>query len=95
MALANGTGNTELMISLSCPKTLAQRDDDIIFLQIVTGTSPSTRGKLPTPDTPRDCPADIWDLIQQCLVLKPEDRPSAKQVIDTLQDRCGRFRTSC
>lgn len=50
------------------------------YLQIVTGTTPSTRGKLPTPDTPRTCPADIWDLIQQCLVLDPAERPSAKQV---------------
>ena len=53
------------------------------YLQIVTGTSPSTRGKLPTPDIPRDCPTEIWDLIQQCLVLKPGDRPSAKQVPDS------------
>ena len=49
----------------------------------MTGTSPSTRGKLPTPDIPRDCPTEIWELIQQCLVLKPGDRPSAKQVHDS------------
>ena len=37
------------------------------------------RGKLPKPDIPRDCPADIWDLVRRSLVLKPEDRPSAKE----------------
>ena len=52
----------------------------LLHLQIVTGMTPTTRGKLPTPETPQDCPADIWDLVQQCLLLKPEDRPSAKEV---------------
>jgi serine/threonine protein kinase len=51
-----------------------------LCMQIITSKTPASRGKLPTPDTPSACPADVWDLIQQCLMLKPEDRPSAKQV---------------
>lgn len=63
-----------------CPLSTSWHKQKTPDLQMVTGTTPSTRGKLPTPDTPRDCPADIWDLVQQCLMLKPEDRPSAKEV---------------
>ena len=54
-------------------------------LQIVTGKTPTSRGKLPMPDTPSACPADIWGLIEQCLLLKPEDRPPAKEVVHDLQ----------
>jgi hypothetical protein len=49
-------------------------------VQIVAGMTPCSRGKLPMPETPQDCPAEIWHLVQQCLLLKPEERPSAKEV---------------
>jgi hypothetical protein len=59
---------------------MSQRRHGLLDLQIVTGMTPSSRGKLPTPETPQDCPAEVWDLVQQCLLLKPEERPSAKEV---------------
>jgi serine/threonine protein kinase len=83
---------TRIELGVSCGYfRFAAAATSFAFLQIVTGTSPSTRGKLPTPDTPRDCPAVIWDLIQQCLVLKPEDRPTAKQVTRRCSAAVRRF----
>ena len=50
----------------------------MVLLEIVTGIMPVTRGRVPPPEVPRQCPPDIWDLIQRCMVSEPEARPTAK-----------------
>jgi serine/threonine protein kinase len=67
---------TPAQLNMSCESSTR----GLLLVQIVTGTTPSTRGKLQTPDTPQDCPEEVWALVQQCLMFKPEDRPSAKEV---------------
>ena len=86
--------NRAHVVGISCCGTLAQYSTRW-SLQIVTGTTPSTRGKLPTPNIPQDCPADIWELIQQCLVLNPNDRPSAKQVTQSCSSAAAALACVC
>lgn len=46
--------------------------------QIVLSETPHTRGKLPPPRVPEQCPQDVWDLIVACSASNVSDRPSAK-----------------
>ena len=50
----------------------------VVLLEIVTGIMPVTRGRVPPPEVPSQCPEDIWDLIQRCMVSEPTARPTAK-----------------
>ena len=48
--------------------------------QIVTGIMPVTRGNLPEPSVPDECPQDVLHLIHACTAADPGLRPTAKQV---------------
>lgn len=63
------------------------RSFGVVLLELVTGIMPVTRGRVPPPEVPRQCPPDIWDLIQRCMVSKPEARPTAK--VRPVYERCG------
>ena len=62
------------------PNTLRHslRSFGVVLLEIVTGIMPVTRGRVPPPEVPSQCPGDIWDLIQRCMLSEPEARPTAK-----------------
>ncbi len=45
---------------------------------MVTRTTPLKRGFLVEPEVPRDCPADLVQLITDCLQLDPQRRPATK-----------------
>lgn len=48
--------------------------------QIVTGIMPVTRGNLPEPLVPDECPQDVLYLIHDCTAADPGLRPTAKEV---------------
>jgi hypothetical protein len=50
----------------------------VVLLEIVTGIMPVTRGRVPPPEVPAQCPQDVWDLIQRCMLTEPGLRPTAK-----------------
>ena len=57
----------------------------------MTGIMPVTRGNLPEPSVPDECPQDVLYLIHACTAADPGLRPTAKEVCST--DRtlsCGR-----
>jgi hypothetical protein len=62
------------------------RSFGVVLLEIVTGIMPVTRGRVPPPEVPAQCPADIWDLIQRCMVSEPGLRPTAK--VRQSHERC-------
>jgi hypothetical protein len=37
---------------------------------------------------PEECPQEIADLIQQCKLVEPKQRPSAKEVFEVLRKNC-------
>ena len=37
---------------------------------------------------PEECPQEIADLIQQCKLVEPKQRPSAKEVFEILRKNC-------
>lgn len=51
--------------------------------QIVTGIMPVTRGNLPEPSVPDECPQDVLHLIHACTAADPGLRPTAKEVSGT------------
>lgn len=52
-------------------------------LQLVSGIMPVSRGNLPEPVVPDECPLDVLELIHACTAAEPEARPTAKQVLLT------------
>ncbi len=54
---------------------LAAQDTSSGAAQMVTRETPVSRGRLATPQAPRDCPPDIIQLINDCTVLHPVRLP--------------------
>lgn len=55
----------------------------VILWEIVTHEQPS--GSLRDCRVPQECPAEIDQLINQCLSQHPDDRPSAKDICDIIK----------
>lgn len=47
-------------------------------VQLVVNETPWTRGNLPEPRIPEQCPGEVWDLIKKCTDASPARRPPAK-----------------
>ena len=56
----------------------------VILWEIVTHEQPS-RGNLRDCKVPQECPAEIDQLINQCLAQDPEERPTAKEIYETIR----------
>lgn len=56
----------------------------VILWEIVTHEQPS-RGNLRDCKVPQECPAEIDQLIDQCLAQDPEERPTAKDIYETIR----------
>ncbi|KAL3145136.1 hypothetical protein ABBQ38_001740 [Trebouxia sp. C0009 RCD-2024] len=56
----------------------------VILWEIVTHEQPQ-RGGLRDCKVPQECPAEIDQLINQCLAHEPEDRPTAKEIYETIR----------
>jgi len=57
----------------------------VLLHEIVLSETPHTRGKLPPPRVPEQCPQDVWDLIVACSASNVSDRPSAKDIFERLK----------
>ena len=56
----------------------------VILWEIVTHEQPH-RGGLRDCKVPQECPAEIDKLINQCLAHEPEERPTAKDIYETIR----------
>ena len=56
----------------------------VILWEIVTHEQPSG-GNLRDCKVPQECPAEIDQLINQCLAQDPEARPTAKDIYETIR----------
>ena len=56
----------------------------MILWEIVTHEQPA-RGGLRDCKVPQECPAEIDQLINQCLAQNPDERPTAKDIYETIQ----------
>ena len=59
----------------------------VVLWEICTGEAPA-RGDMRPLQAPEDCPQVIVDLYQSCVAENPEDRPSAKEVLNVLSTVC-------
>ena len=55
----------------------------VVLWEIVTGERPR-RGSLRPPAVPRECPAEVADLIRRCTSPDPAARPTAQQAMEQL-----------
>lgn len=55
----------------------------VVLWEVCTGEAP-TRGDMRPLQSPSDCPQDIVDLYLLCVSENPEDRPSAREVLEVL-----------
>ncbi|KAK9808198.1 hypothetical protein WJX73_008032 [Symbiochloris irregularis] len=57
----------------------------VVMLEIICGTRP-VRGQYPEPRVPEQCPEEIRALAAQCMQPEPRDRPTAREIISTIQE---------
>ena len=56
----------------------------IVLWEICTGEKP-VRGQLRDVNVPQECPEEVRNLMLQCLETRPSRRPTAVQIVQTLQ----------
>lgn len=59
----------------------------VVLWEICTGEAPA-RGDMRPLQAPEDCPQEIVDLYQACTAENPDDRPTAKDLLDALGRVC-------
>ncbi|KAK9805402.1 hypothetical protein WJX73_001387 [Symbiochloris irregularis] len=57
----------------------------VVLLEIITGLRP-LRGQYKNPRVPEQCPEAIREMVVQCMQPEPDKRPTAKEIISTIQE---------
>jgi serine/threonine protein kinase len=73
----------ELLLNYRCSDKVDIYSLGVVLWEIATGQVP-TRGFTAPPEPSERCPAELAELIRQCTQVKPNDRPTAREVFSTL-----------
>lgn len=74
----------EILLGRQCNEKVDVYSFGVIMWEVVSHEQPS-RGRMRNLKVPQECPVEINSLINVCLSEDPADRPSAKEVYDSLK----------
>ncbi|KAK9829556.1 hypothetical protein WJX72_006471 [[Myrmecia] bisecta] len=83
----------ELLLNQRCSEKVDIYSFGVVLFELVSGEQPQ-RGKLRDLRVPEECPASIARMIDACLAIDPAQRPTAKELFNTIRDtldapQCG------
>lgn len=57
----------------------------LLLVSLLTGQMAEARGSWRLPRAPEDCPQDVAALVGECLLVEPQQRPSAAEALARLR----------
>ncbi|DBA72728.1 TPA: hypothetical protein ACH3X2_010124 [Trebouxia sp. C0005] len=73
----------EQLLNKPCDEKVDIYSFGVLLWELVTATPP-IRGRLRPIKVPAECPQDIADLVEHCLSMEPQSRPSARDVFNVI-----------